>query len=238
MFGLGGQVRLTRKPGAEIYASVGLANPWAETRIDPNGYYHRLGLSRNKPWLMSDIRAAYRQKSRELHPDNGGGDAVEFNRVTVAYSVLSDPKNRREYDELKDGAFWPDDEVILKALKIVRVVPTSRVKQETHLVEEAEEVVTNWMEYGYDDDPPNLTAKERQVWIDLLIKAHWDMGYRHEVIRIGFCSISPHLVARSWGDIFMLSGTPSEEVARNLISQSKRIPKISEENETSATPIG
>lgn len=227
-------MRLTRKPGADIYASVGLANPWAETRIDPNLYYQRLGLSRNKPWLMSDIKAAYRKRSRELHPDNGG-DAVEFNRVTVAYTVLSDPRTRREYDELKDGSMWPDDEVIMLALKKMKVVPKGGVKFKPISIEEPKTVITNWMEYGYEDDPPHLTAEERQEWIDLFIKTHWDMGYRHEVIRIGFCSIPPHIVTRSWGDVFMLSGKPNDEVARKLISQSKNIKDFRGNSETRQT---
>lgn len=213
-------MKLTRKPGAEIYSSVGLANPWAEIRIDPNGYYERLGLSRMKPWLMSDIKNAYRKRSRELHPDNDG-NALEFHKVTVAYQVLSDPKTRREYDDLKDGSFWPDDEIMMKVLKKMKVVPSilksKLIKQEKVVTK----IEINWMEYSYDDDPATLTSDDRQKWIDILIKTHWDMGYRHEVIRVGFCSIPPHVVSRTWGDIFMLSGRPDEEVARTLIYHSK-----------------
>lgn len=219
-------MKLTRKHGVDIYASVGLANPWADTRLDPNGYYARLGLSRDGAWLMGDVRAAYRQRSRELHPDSGDGDAREFNRLSVAYAVLSDPKTRREYDALPEGAVWPDDEVLLAAMKKVRLVPKNGgVEHKKQRVEASTpvEVITNWVEYGYEADPSSLDMEQRQTWIDLFIRLFWDMGFRHEVIRIGFCSMPPHVVQRSWGDIFMLSGEPDDEVARKLIAQAKNL---------------
>lgn len=240
-------MRLTRKPGADIFASIGLANPWAETRYDPNGYYDRLGLSKDAAWLMNDIKTAYRRRSRELHPDSGG-DANEFNRVTVAYSVLSNPPTRREYDSLPLGAAWPDDEVILEALSTVRLIAKAREGIEELIVsttsslkndvtdsqEDSKEVVFNWMEYGYEDDPSNLEYEDKQRWIDLFIKVFWDMGFRHEIIRIGFCSVPSHTVNRSWGEIFMLSGSPNEQVVRELVSQAKKFG----ENGTSPESVG
>lgn len=238
-------MRLTRKPGADIFASIGLANPWAETRHDPNGYYDRLGLSKDFPWLMNDIKTAYRKRSRELHPDFGG-DSKEFNRVTVAYSVLSNPETRREYDALSFGAVWPDDEVILEVLNTVRLIAKEKEGTEEMAVNSKDtasnqessssltKTILNWMEYGYEDDPSNLEREDKQSWIDLFIKVFWDMGFRHEIIRIGFCSIPSHIVSRSWGDIFMLSGSPNEQVVRELVSQAKKFG----ENGTSPESVG
>lgn len=45
-----------------------------------------------------DIKAAYRQKVKHLHPDKGG-DPKEFHAVQTAYDILSDPEKRTRYDE-------------------------------------------------------------------------------------------------------------------------------------------
>lgn len=48
-----------------------------------------------------DVKAAYRSKSRELHPDrNQDQDASDrMADVNKAYEVLSDPKRREQYDK-------------------------------------------------------------------------------------------------------------------------------------------
>ena len=61
-------------------------------------HYETLGVAREA--TPDEIKKAYRRLARELHPDvNSGPDASEkFKLVTHAYDVLSDAKQRQNYD--------------------------------------------------------------------------------------------------------------------------------------------
>jgi DnaJ-class molecular chaperone len=49
---------------------------------------------------QEQIKSAYRQKAKELHPDYYGDDREPFQSVQEAYSVLIDPARRRAHDEV------------------------------------------------------------------------------------------------------------------------------------------
>ena len=59
-------------------------------------YYLILGITEDAS--REDIRAAFRQRALELHPDRSGMESGPFQEVQEAYSVLGDPERRRRYD--------------------------------------------------------------------------------------------------------------------------------------------
>jgi molecular chaperone DnaJ len=58
-------------------------------------YYETLGIDRKA--TSDDIKKAFRKLAQKHHPDKGG-DEEKFKEITEAYSILSDDKKRREYD--------------------------------------------------------------------------------------------------------------------------------------------
>ncbi|WP_314644051.1 DnaJ domain-containing protein [Rothia mucilaginosa] len=65
-------------------------------------FYKALGVSEDAS--ESDIKKAYRKLSRKYHPDLNPGDAAaekKFKEISEAYDVLSDKKQREEYDQVR-----------------------------------------------------------------------------------------------------------------------------------------
>ncbi|WP_407345367.1 DnaJ C-terminal domain-containing protein [Pengzhenrongella phosphoraccumulans] len=65
-------------------------------------FYSVLGVSKTAE--ETEIKKSFRKLARKLHPDHNPGDAkaeAKFKEVGEAYAVLSDPKQRQQYDQLR-----------------------------------------------------------------------------------------------------------------------------------------
>jgi hypothetical protein len=76
-------------------------------RLDPEGYYDRLGLEPAAE--QTEVAAAFRAKARVLHPDvPGTGNTAAFVAAKQAYDVLSNRERRQAYDAAaRQAAFEP-----------------------------------------------------------------------------------------------------------------------------------
>jgi molecular chaperone DnaJ len=69
-------------------------------------YYELLGVARTA--TQDEIKAAYRNLAKQLHPDKNPDDPAaeeRFKEVSEAYSVLYDVEKRRRYDRMGHAAF-------------------------------------------------------------------------------------------------------------------------------------
>ena len=72
-------------------------------------YYKILGVKKDIP--QKDVRAAYRKRAKQFHPDLHPNDAkakAKFQALSEAYEVIGDPEKRAKYD--KYGEQWRNAE--------------------------------------------------------------------------------------------------------------------------------
>jgi molecular chaperone DnaJ len=73
--------------------------------MGPDSYYDILGVQRGAD--DKEIRKAYRDLARKYHPDvcKEPGAEERFKGINEAYSVLSDPEKRAQYDQMGHDAY-------------------------------------------------------------------------------------------------------------------------------------
>ena len=77
-------------------------------------YYKILGVDRNIP--QKDVRAAYRKRAKQFHPDLHPNDPkakAKFQALSEAYDVIGDPEKRNKYDQY--GEQWRNAEAFENA---------------------------------------------------------------------------------------------------------------------------
>ena len=87
-------------------------------------YYEVLGVDRNA--TEDEIKRAFRRLARKYHPDVNKDDPEaeeKFKEINDAYSVLSDPKTRAQYDQFgHEGPTGQDLEILtLEALAVLMI---------------------------------------------------------------------------------------------------------------------
>jgi DnaJ-domain-containing protein 1 len=94
----------------EKLTPVALALGLAVSSEKQSNYYKLLGISSDA--RKGDIKKAFRQKVRQVHPDTSGqmtDSGQDFIHLKAAYQILSDPVLRRQYDEtLPDENLWQE----------------------------------------------------------------------------------------------------------------------------------
>ena len=68
-------------------------------------FYAILGVAHDAD--AATIKKTYRKLARKLHPDQNAGDGkaeAKFKEIGEAYSVLSDPEQRQQYDQIRTMA--------------------------------------------------------------------------------------------------------------------------------------
>jgi hypothetical protein len=120
------------------------------TRLDPEGYYARLGLG--PAATQAEIVAAFRGRARLLHPDvPKTGNAGAFMVVKQAYDVLSNREHRSAYDRKAKAA-------VLDALE-PEVIQVPRPGYSTG---------TDWAATGRIR-PPRLFDLSVMLWVGLAV---------------------------------------------------------------------
>ncbi|CDR94464.1 heat shock protein DNAJ, putative [Babesia bigemina] len=76
----------------------------AGNRQDPEGLYAVLGVEPDAS--IDEIKRKYKALAIKWHPDKNPTNAAKatemFQKISTAYETLSDPKKRREYDDMGD----------------------------------------------------------------------------------------------------------------------------------------
>lgn len=120
----GGSGRVTTQDTTESYASAWSNGNWSlifpedvlrayfPSPVKFDGNFHKALLS------GEDISRAYKQLSRQFHPDIKGGSHDMFVKLRQAFDDLKDPRRRKRYEAgLKFAAAEPEEAVVFRVPK-------------------------------------------------------------------------------------------------------------------------
>lgn len=211
---------LKRVPGLPILVQKAMEKVPKRLSIDVNGYYKILGFKPHESPSQDEIREAFRNQAKLVHPDGSSPDIDQFLRLKQAYSVLSNPSTRAFYDKLTIDEIFVDEsikpfikteKVKLKEIEVIRPIPENFV-------------------YYLEDDTDLIDPEIVEQWANLFIDVGWDLGFsKGKEVRLGFSSTVPKVVQRPWGAILMVSGAPDRNqaiwlaITAEILSKSKML---------------
>lgn len=120
----------------------------------PKNYYVILGIPVTSS--LNDIKAAYRRLAKEYHPDYYKRDEKPFLAIQEAYSVLSNPSRRREYDRNLDS------------LRSRTRIKPSRERQQDFFRDEAEPLIPEERDTGPRTSQPLSGLRSMAPGLDSL----------------------------------------------------------------------
>jgi curved DNA-binding protein CbpA len=131
--------------------------------------YEILGISPKAD--TGEIRAAYRAKVKEAHPDTGGSSEA-FSEVVLAYEILSDDHRRKQYDEtgsLED----PGKAISSGAIMIVEGLISGLIQQEDAKYSDAVSLMCADISSALQSKMANIDVLERRRHVLADLKARF-----------------------------------------------------------------
>lgn len=131
-------------------------------KLDP---YAELGVSKDA--TEDEIKAAFRKRAKETHPDKDGGSSSEFERVKQSHLVLTDPERRKKYDETGDTADNPAKSIQQRAMELVGSLIGAAIDSDKDL--EHMDIVADLMQFlgdqakDYGAEQKKLKAKQKRA---------------------------------------------------------------------------
>ncbi|QCQ22845.1 DnaJ domain-containing protein [Desulfoglaeba alkanexedens] len=130
-------------------------------------YYKILGVPRSES--IDGIRAAFRNLAKKHHPDKRGAEETRnFQEITEAYSVLSDPESRKRYNEkLKEsenlrraGPRWKDPPTVRRSVEHDVTLPAAGLSE--WFSDIFDEVFHDLFEFGFSG-PCSRSVREAEL---------------------------------------------------------------------------
>lgn len=141
-------------------------------RMGLNMANHYKTLRVKKKATQQEIKDAYRDLARELHPDKKDGNTEKFKFVSNAYEVLIDPVRRAEYD--RTGSDVTEAEFLRKASGLLQQIFLLLVSQRGLAKVEQTDMITvmnEQLDLGMGKLQKNIdTARKSRAKIGKILK--------------------------------------------------------------------
>lgn len=122
--------------------------------------YETLGV--NADATPEEIKQAYHDKAKEVHPDKTGGDDSDMQDVNRAYAVLRSEKTRKQYDETGDDDMDIDNSKAHIVTIVIQIV-TQLIRNNPASIPFAISQIKNQWSNDYHHGKNGKTAEIRKL---------------------------------------------------------------------------